>query len=80
MKWVEFSTLLAGLNQETPLGALVAIRTEEDPERLKSFTPEMKKIRNAWVKQRIEKKMKRDPNFARREAERMQSAFRQAFG
>lgn len=49
MSWDEFSTLLCGLNGETPLGHIVSIRSEKDKERLKRFTPEERKIRNEWA-------------------------------
>lgn len=48
MQWGEFTTLLAGLNGETPLGHIVSIRSETDRERLKHFTKEERKIRNDW--------------------------------
>lgn len=48
MKWREFSAFIAGLNRDTPLGKVVAIRAEEDPARLREFTPEMRRIRSAW--------------------------------
>lgn len=48
MTWDEFSTLLAGVNSETPLGHIVSIRSENDKEKLKNFTPEEKRIRNEW--------------------------------
>lgn len=48
MSWDEFATLLAGLNGDTPLGRIVSIRSETDKERLKTFTPEERKIRSAW--------------------------------
>lgn len=48
MTWDEFCTLLSGIMPETPLGQIVNIRSENDPERLKSFTPEQKRIRNDW--------------------------------
>ena len=48
MQWGEFTTLLAGLNGETPLGHIVSIRSETDRERLKHFTPEERRIRNDW--------------------------------
>ena len=50
MSWDEFSTLLGGLNGETPLGHIVSIRSEKDPERIKNFTPAEKKIRNDWAR------------------------------
>lgn len=49
MTWDEFTTLLAGIGPETPLGAIVSIRSEKDPERIKTFTPEQKRIRNEWI-------------------------------
>ncbi len=49
MEWGEFSSLLAGINGETPLGNIVRIRSEKNPEMLKKFTPEEKRIRNKWL-------------------------------
>ena len=48
MSWREFSYLLEGLSGETPLGRMVAIRAEDDPERIKEFTPEQKKMRSEY--------------------------------
>lgn len=48
MSWSEFTTLLAGLNGDTPLGNVVRIRSEKDPKMLKQFTPEQKRIRAEW--------------------------------
>ena len=48
MSWDEFTTLLSGLNGETPLGHIVSIRSETDPETIKRFTASEKKIRNEW--------------------------------
>ena len=48
MKWREFSALLSGIGPDTALGRIVSIRAEEDKEMLKSFTPEMHRIRSEW--------------------------------
>lgn len=48
MKWDEFKSLLAGIGPETALGRIVSIRSEEDKEMLKHFSPEMKRIRTKW--------------------------------
>lgn len=48
MTWQEFKTLLSGLGSDTPLGRIVAIRSEEDKEILKQFTTEQKRIRSEW--------------------------------
>ena len=50
LEWDEFLNLLSGLLPETPLGKVVAIRTEKNPEILKNYTPEQKKIRNEWLR------------------------------
>lgn len=50
MSWQEFAHLVSGLNSDTPLGQIVAIRAEKDPKKLKNFTSEQKRIRNEWLK------------------------------
>lgn len=48
MEWSEFSTLLSGIDHNTPLANIVSIRSEDDPERLKLFTADQKRIRREW--------------------------------
>lgn len=48
MKWDEFKDMLSGLGPDTPLGRIVAIRSEDDPETLKCFNLEQKRIRMEW--------------------------------
>ena len=48
MKWDEFRDLLSGMGPDTPLGRIVAIRSEDDPDILKRFSPEQKRIRKEW--------------------------------
>lgn len=57
MSWDEFCTLLSGLKHDTPLGNIVSIRSENDKEILKHFTPQQKKIRSDWQKRRTKKVM-----------------------
>ncbi len=40
---------IAGLKGDTPLGNIIRIRKERDPEVLKKFTPEELKIRSEWL-------------------------------
>lgn len=54
MSWFEFKSLLTGLGPETALGRIVQIRSEDDAEALKSFTPSMRKIHDDWMKRRAE--------------------------
>lgn len=50
MKWDEFKDLLSGIGPDTPLGRIVSIRAEDDPDILEHFGPEQKRIRNEWLK------------------------------
>ena len=56
MPWEEFQDLLSGLGNDTPLGRMVAIRSEKDPEVLKQFSPEQHRIRNDWQRRLAKKK------------------------
>ncbi len=53
MSWSEFCTLLSGIMPKTPLGQMVSIRSEEDSDMLKNFTPEQHKIRNEWRNRQV---------------------------
>ena len=48
ISWSEVKMLISGLLSDTPLGRIIQIRSENDKEQLKHFTPEMHKIRNDW--------------------------------
>lgn len=49
MKWGEFSSLLSGLNGDTPLGNIVRIRSEKNQKVIKNFTENEKRIRSKWL-------------------------------
>ena len=72
MSWREFSYLINGLSGDTPLGRIVSIRAEDDPDTLKEFTSDQKRIRNEYR----QKKAKQMPKA---KAEEAYEAFRQAF-
>lgn len=40
--------ILSGLGPDSPLGRLVSLRLEKDPERLKRYTPQMRQERAEW--------------------------------
>lgn len=48
MPWSEFTNLVTGLLPETPLGAIVRIRSEDDPDMLKKFNSDQLAIRSKW--------------------------------
>lgn len=53
MDYQEFSTLLHGILPNTPLGEIVQIRAEENPEVLKNFNDSQRKIRDDWRSHQI---------------------------
>ena len=56
MSWREFSYLINGLSGETPLGRIVNIRAESDPEKIKEFSADEKKIRSDYLRKKAKKK------------------------
>ena len=48
MTWAEFTSLLRGLGEHSPLARVVQIRLENDPDMLKHFTPNQHRMRNEW--------------------------------
>ena len=56
----EFLNLLSGLIGDTPLGLIVQIRSETDPEVIDSFTPEQKRIRSEWINKKANEISKED--------------------
>ena len=49
LDWGELISDISGRKGDTPLGNIIRIRKEKDPEVLKKFTPEEIKIRNEWL-------------------------------
>ena len=72
MTWSEFCSLLSGIMPETPLGQIVAIRSENDRDRLKHFTPEQRRIRYEWIKKQAE-------NISKEEYSQMMDMFKSVF-
>ena len=72
MSWYEFSYLLEGLSGDTPLGRIIAIRAENDPEVLKGFSAHERRIRSEYRKRIALQKPEK-------EVETAIEGFRQAF-
>ena len=49
MSYSEFVGLLGGLMHDTPLGNVVAIRSETDLKKINKFTPSQRKIYYDWI-------------------------------
>lgn len=79
MDWQEFCTLLSGIMPETPLGQIVRIRSEDNKDMLKLFTPEQKRIRSEWrMKINPVKEMSEEEKEA--EVKKLEKILAQAFG
>lgn len=50
MKTKELFMFIRGLGPDTSLGRIISIRAESDPEVLKEFTPDQRRIRAEWLK------------------------------
>lgn len=77
MSWSEFSTLLSGLNHKTPLGYVVWIRSEKDPEVIRTFSKDQLKLRREYQQKSAKAKPKRD---AERDLLELQAALKSMFG
>lgn len=77
MGWDEFSDLVAGLNESTPLARVAQVRTESDPEALKKMTPEQRRMRAEWQRSRALARTQEDVTGF---VSSMQKAFENMFG
>lgn len=48
LSWGELCSDIAGLNGDTPLGNIIRIRSEKDPEVIKKFSQAEREIYNKW--------------------------------
>ena len=64
--------MINGLSGDSPLGKIICIRAENDPERLKDFTVDEKRIRNEY---RRKKALKMSSEKADDAIEQMRQAF-----
>lgn len=78
ISWSEVRTLISGLLSETPLGRIIQIRSENNKEQLKQFTPEMHKIRNDWRNRMAKEKLK-DENALNRTFDNMEKMLKILF-
>lgn len=60
MSWREFSYLINGLSGDTPLGRIISIRAETDPDTVKHMTKDERRIRNEYRRKMALKKSDKD--------------------
>lgn len=80
LAWSEWSTLVGGLMDDTPLGRVVAVRSERDRERIKQFSPWQRRIRAEWTAFRAEKALEKPPEQLRGEMAQLERALARMFG
>ena len=54
LHYSDWSKMVSGLMEDTPLGRIVSIRSEKDSDVIRKFTPEQKRIRNEWMNFRLQ--------------------------
>lgn len=52
LSFADWSKLVGGLMEDTPLGRVVSIRSESDPDVIRRFTPDQKRIQSEWARHR----------------------------
>lgn len=79
MPWSEFTNLVSGLLPETPLGAVVKIRSEDDPKVLKQFNNDQIAIRNKWRDRQALQKLD-DPELLKQSMDSLSKMLKSMFG
>ncbi len=78
IRYKDWAMLVAGLNAQTPLGQVVAVRMEQDSETIRRFSAQQKKIRAEWQKFLAQKAG--GCTDAKKALENLQMAFKQMYG
>lgn len=72
--------MVGGLMKDTPLGQIVLIRSEDNPDILKYFTPEQMEIRRKWQSFRMRHAPKLTAEEQRRQIDGIEMMFASMFG
>ena len=75
VSWDEFKALLSGIAPETPLGRIVAIRSETDKNIIKNFSKDQKRIYDEWRSRNVENMTRATYEQEMQELERMFAQF-----
>ena len=78
MSWDEFCTLLSGLCEDTPLGKVVAIRSEKDIKVIENFNAEQRRIRDSYLLRKQEQ-LKENPEAYKNYIEHLQARCKALF-
>jgi len=75
--WSEVKVLIKGLLPETPLGKVIAIRSENDPKVLKTFSKALHAERNSFRKRMADKKV--DNGTFEEDMQKLENFFKVSF-
>jgi hypothetical protein len=79
MPWSEFTSLITGLLPETPLGAVIKIRSEDDPDMLKRFNKDQLDMRNKWRDKQAFKQLD-NPEVLKQSMDNLSTMIKDMFG
>lgn len=71
LSWGELCSDIAGLNGDTPLGNVIRIRSEKDPEVIKKFSQAEREIYNKWNNRQITAMSEQDYEQAMKNIEKV---------
>lgn len=80
LSYPEWSKLVSGLMDNTPLGRVVAVRGERDPKIIAVMTPWQRNIRAEWQSFMASKAAERPPEELRNQMASLERMLAQAFG
>ena len=80
LPYPEWAKLVGGLMDDTPLGRVVAVRAEQDPQIIAKMGPWQKRIRSEWQRFLAGKAQKQDPAALRRQMRDLEAMIARAFG
>jgi hypothetical protein len=80
LPYPEWAKLVGGLMDDTPLGRVVAVRAEQDPQIIAKMGPWQKRIRSEWQRFLAGKAQKQDPADLRRQMRDLEAMIARAFG
>lgn len=76
----DWAKMVAGLMDDTPLGKIIRIRNETDPDVLRNYTPEMRQMRNDWILFRQSRFRRSENNGSKQELEELKNTLKRIFG
>lgn len=81
LSWEDWAKLVGGLMDDTPLGRVVSVRSESDPEVVRKMTPWQHRIRSEWSAHQAKKMAANySPDELRSEMQSLERMIAQAFG